>query len=118
MKYTYKQIEKFKEMYRNGILDQLQGSAHVEIIDDIIDIDKATILARCAISIDELIDIADSRYELGNLVETANREYNMRYPEPIEKQRQVNYKSELIALLGLRDWATKEDIINELSDLL
>ena len=118
MKYTDKQIEKFKEMYQNGILCQLKGDAHVEIIDNIIEIDKAKILARCAISIDELIDIADSRYELDSLVGTANKEYNRRYPEPIEKQKQVNYKSELIALLGLRDWATKEDIINELNELL
>ena len=55
---------------------------------------------------------------LSNLAETANKEYNMRYPKTIEKQKQVNYKAELIGLLGLRAWATKEDIINELSELL
>ena len=118
MKYTDKQIEKFKEMYQNGILKQLEECERVEIIDNIIGIDEATILASCNIFIEELVDIADTMNELGCLAEMAAKEYNRRYPKHIEKQKQVNYKSELIALLGLRDWATKEDIINELNDLL
>ena len=118
MKYTDKQIEKFKEMFRNGILKQLEECEHVEIIDNIIELDEATILASCNISTEELVDIADTMNELGCLAETVNKEYNSRYPKPIENQKQVNYKSELIALLGLRDWATKEDILTELSYLL
>ena len=118
MKYTDKQIEKFKEMYRNGILEQLEDDERVEIIDNIIELDEATILASCNISTEELVDIADTMNELGCLAETAAKEYNRRYPKPIEKQKQVNYKAELIAMLGLRDWATKEDIINELNELL
>ena len=118
MKYTDKQIEKFKEMYQNGILQQLEEYERVEIIDNIIGLDEATILAGCSISIDELVEIADTRCELGDLAETATVTYNIRYPRPVEKQKQVNYKSELIALLGLRNWATKEDIINELNELL
>lgn len=118
MKYTEKQIEKFKEMYQNGILEQLEEPDRLDIIENIIGIDEATILAGLSISIDELVEIADTRCELGDLAETATKEYNMRYPKPIEKQKQVNYKAELIALLGLRHWATKEDIINELNELL
>ena len=117
MKYTDKQIEKFKEMFRNGILDQLEESERVEIIDNIIELDGATILARCYISTAELVDIADTMNDLGYLAETANKEYNMRYPEPIGKQKTPNYKQALIGLLGLRAWATKEDIVNELSEL-
>ena len=118
MKYTDKQIEKFKEMYRNGILKQLEEYEHVEIIDNIIELDEATILSGCNISIEELVEIADSWCELGDLAETATKEYNMRFPKPIDKPNTPNYKAALITLLGLRPWATKEDIVNELSELL
>ena len=118
MKYTDKQIEKFKEMYQNGILEQIEEPERLDIIESIISIDEATILASCSISTEELVDIADTMNELGCLAETATKEYNMRYPEPIEKQKQVNYKAELIAMLGLRDWATKDDILTELNELL
>ena len=118
MKYTDKQIEKFKEMFRNGILKQLEESERVEIIDNIIEIDEATILAGCNISTEELVDIADTMNELSYLAETATKEYSMRYPEPIEKQNTPNYKQALIGLLGLRPWATKDDIVAELSELL
>ena len=118
MKYTDKQIEKFKEMLRNGVLKQLEEFEHVEIIDNIIEIDESTILASCNISTEELVDIADTMNELGCLVETATEEYNRRYPEPIGKPKTPNYKQALIGLLGLRAWATKEDIVNELSDVL
>ena len=118
MKYTEKQIEKFKEMLRNGILKQLEESEHVEIIDNIIDLNEATILASCNISTEELVDIADTMNELSCLAETATKEYNMRYPEPIGKPKTPNYKQALIGLLGLRSWATKDDIVAELSELL
>ena len=118
MKYTDKQIEKFKEMYRNGILEQLEENEHIEIMDNIIEIDEATILSGCNISTEELIDIADTMNELSYLVETATNTYNSRYPETISKPKQVNYKQTLIGLLGLLPWATNEDIINELSELL
>ena len=67
MKYTEKQIEKFKEMYRNGILEQLEEYERVEIIDNIIELDEATILASCNISTEELVDIADTTNELSYL---------------------------------------------------
>ena len=118
MKYTEKQIEKFKEMLRNGALKQLEEHEHVEIIESIIELNEATILASCNISTEELVDIADTMNELGCLVETATEEYNRRYPEPVEKQKTPNYKQALIGLLGLRPWAAKEDILAELSELL
>ena len=118
MKYTDKQIDRFKEMYQNGILEQLDGSVHVEIIDNIIEIDEATILAGCSISIDELIEIADTRCELGDLAKSATVTYDRRYPKPIEKPKLKNHRLELITLLDLRMWATKKDIINELNELL
>lgn len=118
MKYTEKQIEKFKEMFRNGILEQLEEYERVEIIENIIELDESTILARCSMSTNELVEIADTRCELGDLAETATKEYNRRYPEPIGKPKTPNYKQALIGLLGLRPWATKEDIVNELSELL
>ena len=118
MKYTEKQIDKFKEMLRNGVLKQLEESEHVEIIDNIIELDETTILASCNISTEELVDIADTMNELSVLAETATKEYNMRYPEPIGKPKTPNYKQALIGLLGLRTWATKEDIVAELSELL
>ena len=118
MKYTEKQIEKFKEMFRNGILEQLEEYERVEIIDNIIELDEATILARCSISTEELVDIADTMNELSYLANTATKEYNRRYPEPISTPKTPNYKQALIGLLGLRAWATKDDIVNELSELL
>ena len=118
MKYTDKQIEKFKEMFRNGILKQLEESEHVEIIDNIIELDEATILASCNVSTEELVDIADTMNELSVLAETATNEYNRRYPEPVGTPKTPNYKQALIGLLGLRAWATKEDIVAELSELL
>ena len=118
MKYTEKQIEKFKEMLRNGALKQLEEYERVEIIESIISIDEATIIASCSISTEELIDIADSMNELSYLAETATSEYNRRYPEPVGKSKTPNYKQALIGLLGLRAWATKDDIVSELSELL
>ena len=118
MKYTEKQIEKFKEMLRNGVLKQLEEHEHVEIIDNIIELNESTILASCNISTEELVDIADTMNELSVLAETATNEYNRRYPEPIGKPKTPNYKQALIGLLGLRAWATKEDIVAELSELL
>ena len=118
MKYTEKQIESFNAMFRNGILKQLEESERVEIIDNIIEIDEATILAGCNISIAGLIDVADTMNELGSLAKTATKEYNMRCPEPIGKPKTPNYKHALIGLLGLRAWSTKEDIVAELSELL
>ena len=118
MKYTDKQIESFKAMARNGILKQLEEAEHVEIIDNIIDLDEATILASCNISTEDLVDIADTMNELSYLAETASKEYNKRYPEPIGKPKTPNYKQALIGLLGLRAWATKDDIVAELSELL
>lgn len=52
------------------------------------------------------------------IAETATNEYNRRYPKTIGEQKTPNYKLALIALLGLRNWATKKDIINELNELL
>ena len=118
MKYTDKQIEKFKEMYRNGILEQLEEYERVEIIDNIIELDEATIIASCSISTEELVDISDSMNELSYLAETATSEYKRRYPEPVWKPKTPNYKLALIGLLGLRPWATKDDIVAELSELL
>lgn len=118
MKYTEKQVEKFKEMLRNGILKQLEEAEHVEIIDNIIELNEATILASCSISTEELVNIADTMNELSYLAETANKEYNIRYPEPIGKPKTPNYKQALIGLLGLRAWATKDDIVSELSEVL
>ena len=118
MKYTEKQIESFNAMFRNGILEQLEEYERVEIIESIIEIDEATILAGCNISIEELVEIADTRCELSVLAETATSEYNRRYPEPIGKPKTPNYKQALIGLLGLRASATKEDIVAELSELL
>ena len=118
MKYTEKQIEKFKEMFRNGILEQLEEYEHVEIIDNIIELNESTILASCNISTEELVDIADTMNELSYLAETATNEYNRRYPEPVGTPKAPNYKQALIGLLGLRPWATKEDIVAELSELL
>ena len=105
-------------MYRNGILKQLEENEHIEIIDNIIEIDEATILSGCNISTEEIIDIADSWCELGILAETATNTYNRRYPKPIGKPKTPNYKAALIGLLGLRPWATNEDIVNELNELL
>ena len=118
MKYTDKQIEKFKEMFRGGILKQLEEYEMVEIIDNIIELNEATILASCSISTEELVDIADSMNELSYLAEEATNEYNRRYPEPVSRPKTPNYKQALIGLLGLRSWATKEDIVKELSELL
>ena len=118
MKYTDKQIERFKEMFRNGILEQLEEYERVEIIDNIIELDEATILAKCSVSTAELVDIADTMGELGYLVKTATNVYDRRYPVPAATPKTPNYKQALIGLLGLRPWATKEDIVNELSELL
>ena len=101
MKYTEKQIEKFKEMLRNGILKQLEEYEHVEIIESIIGIDEATIIAGCSISVDELIEIADTRCELGDLAKAATITYNRRYPKPIVDTKTPNYKQALIGSLGV-----------------
>jgi len=113
-KFTDKQIATFLKMINDGILYQIDTNDQVIIIDSILEEEGTDFLAKCNISTNSLIDIADECGELGYLAEQAAKTYSERYPSnkkeaPLEQLREI---------LSLRDWAGKNEIINELNLVL
>lgn len=130
-KFTEKQIETFMSAINNGILQYMDEN---NLIDSL-----------CTVS-DKLSDVDEGRYILSNISnEQIANEYNLRgetyhliqtlidnedikgksltvkrlfdrYKQYIPKQ-DINRKT-MIDLLGLRDFATKEEILKELNEIL
>lgn len=126
-KYTGKQIESFKEMINNGIISQIDGDPELcrKIAKDIHEIDEGYFTFE-NLSTNEIVNQWDARGEKGYLIDRLIERYDK--PEIILKDIVKTYSEYLfpdqvdrryiIKLLGLRDYATKEEIINELKDVL
>lgn len=126
-KYTEKQIESFKEMINNGIISQIGGDCELcrRISKDIHNIEEGYFTFE-SITTNEIVNQWDARGEKGHLIDTLIESYDN--PEIILKDIVKTYSEclfpdqvdriYLIKLLGLRDYATKEEIIKELNEIL
>lgn len=126
-KYTEKQIESFKEMINNGIISQIDGYCELcrKISTDIHEINEGYYTFE-SITTNEIVNEWDARGEKGHLIDSLIKSYDK--PEIILKDIVKTYseclfpdqvdRRYMIKLLGLRDYATKEDILNELKEIL
>ena len=67
-----------------------------------------------ALNLDFVLNWADEAGELDDLVEKGAEELGMRVVDAVPEV--INLRKELIEMLGLRDWANKEDILQALDD--
>lgn len=128
-KYTEKQIESFKEMINNGIISQIDGDPELcrKIAKDIHEIDEGYFILE-NLSTSEVINewelrgeswellrrIIENQEEFGKevLMKTLLKDYEEYFP-----LMEINRKS-MIKILRLPFFATKEDILNELKEIL
>lgn len=128
-KYTEKQIESFKEMINNGIISQIDGDCELcrKITKDIHNIEEGYFIFE-NISTNEIVNQWEERGEnwdlLNKIIENESEREKERLMKSLSKnyeeyfpKMEINRKS-MVKLLGLRDFATKEDIINELKEIL
>lgn len=128
-RYTEKQIESFKEMINNGIISQIDGDSELcrKITHDIHEIEKGYFTFE-RLSTNEIVNEWEERGDLWYLLEKIiehepnnKKEKLMKYLSKKYGEYfpsiEINCKS-MIKLLGLRDYATKEDIIKELNEIL
>lgn len=126
-KYTEKQIESFKEMINNGIISQIDGYPQLcrKIVHDIHNIEEGYFVFE-NLSTNEIVNQWGARGEKGHLIDSLIESYDK--PKIILKDIVKTYsecffpdqvdRRYMIKLLGLRDYATKEDILNELKEIL
>lgn len=128
-KYTEKQIESFKEMINNGIISQIDGDTELcrKIAKDIHEIEEGYFTFE-NLSTNEVINeweqrgeswellrrVIENQEEFGKerLMKTLLKDYGEYFP-----LMEINRKS-MIKLLRLPFFATKEDIIKELNEIL
>ena len=128
-KYTEKQIESFKEMINNWIIFQIDGDPELcrKIAKDIHEIEEGYFIFE-NLSTSEVINEWELRGESWDLLNKIIQNESEREKERLMKYLSENYeeyfpkmeinRKSMIKLLELRDFATKEDIINELKDIL
>lgn len=128
-KYTEKQIESFKEMINNGIISQIDGDCELcrKIAKDIHEIEERYFTFE-NLSTNEVINeweqrgeswellrkVIENQEEFGKerLMKTLLKDYEEYFP-----LMEINRKS-MIKILRLPFFATKEDIIKELNEIL
>ena len=128
-KYTEKQIESFKEMINNGIISQIDGDPELcrKITKDIHNIEEGYFVFE-NLSTNEIVNQWQERGEswdlLNKIIENESEREKERLMEYLSEnyeeyfpKMEINRKS-MIKLLELRDYATKEDILNELKEIL
>lgn len=126
-KYTEKQIETFKEMVKGGIIFQLEDDSQIcrRIAKDIHQIEEGYFTFE-RLTTNEIVNEWNARGERGDLIckliesfdDPTNAINNIvKNDEEYLPTIEVNRKS-MIKLLGLRDYATKEDILKELNEIL
>lgn len=128
-KYTEKQIESFKEMINNGIISQIDGDPELcrKIAKDIHEIEEGYFIFE-NLSTSEVINERELRGESWDLLNKIIQNESEREKERLMKYLSENYeeyfpkmeinRKSMIKLLELRDFATKEDILNELKEIL
>lgn len=128
-KYTEKQIKSFKEMINNGIISQIDEDCELcrKITKDIHNIEEGYFIFE-NLSTNEIVNQWEERGESWDLLNKIIENESEREKERLMKSLSKNYeeyfpkmeinRKTMITLLGLRDFATKEDIINELKEIL
>lgn len=128
-KYTEKQIESFKEMINNGIIYQIDGYPQLcrKIVHDINEIEEGYFVFE-NLSTNEIVNQWEERGESWDLLNKIIENESEREKERLMKCLSENYeeyfpkmeinRKSMIKLLELRDYATKEDIIKELNEIL
>lgn len=125
-RFTEKQITTFKDMINNGILNQIEGDPELcrTIAKGLYNIAEGYFIFE-NLSTSEVINEWDARGESYDLVENIieNSSYGKSIIKSIIKTYTGNTvidinRKYMIKLLGLRDFATKEEIIKELSEIL
>lgn len=130
-KFTEKQIETFMSAINNGILEYMNDKDYVDslcnVSDKLSDVDEGRYILS-DISANQVANEFNARGETYHLIKTLidNEDEKERiltvkllfdrYKQYIPKQ-DINRKT-MIDLLGLRDFATKEDILKELNEIL
>lgn len=126
-KYTEKQIETFKEMIKGGIISQLDDDPQIcrRIAKDIHQIEEGYFTFE-RLTTNEIVNEWNARGERGDLIcqliesfddPTKTIKNIVKDYEEYLSTIEINRKS-MIKLLGLRDYATKEDILKELNEIL
>lgn len=126
-KYTEKQIETFKEMIKGGIIPQLDDDPQIcrRIAKDIHQIEEGYFTFE-RLTTNEIVNEWNARGERGDLIcqliesfddPTKTIKNIVKNYEEYLSTIEINRKS-MIKLLGLRDYATKEDILKELNEIL
>ncbi len=128
-KYTEKQIESFKEMINNGIISQIDGDCELcrRIAKDIHGIDEGYFTFE-NLTIDEIANEWDARGDDWDLLYTIIENQSEKEKERLMKNLLKDYKEyfplteinrkSMIELLRLPFFATKEDILKELNEIL
>lgn len=128
-KYTEKQIESFKEMINNGIISQIDGDPELcrKIAKDIHEIEEGYFIFE-NLSTSEVINEWELRGESWDLLNKIIQNESEREKERLMKYLSENYeeyfpkmeinRKSMIKLLRLPFFATKEDIIKELNEIL
>lgn len=126
-KYTEKQIETFKEMIKGGIISQIEDDCQIcrRIAKDIHQIEEGYFTFE-GLTTNEVVNEWNTRGERGDLIcqliDSFDNPTNIiknivKVYEEYLPTTEINRKS-MIKLLGLRDYATKEDILKELNEIL
>lgn len=126
-KYTEKQIETFKEMIKGGVISQIEDDCQIfrRIAKDIHQIEEGYFTFE-DLTTNEVVNEWNARGERGDLIcqliESFDNPTNtikniVKDYEEYLPTTEINRKS-MIKLLGLRDYATKEDILKELNEIL
>lgn len=126
-KYTEKQIEAFKEMIKGGIISQLDDDPQIcrQIAKGLHQIEEGYFTFE-ELTTNEIVNEWDARGERDDLICQLIESFDdpTRTIKDIVKDYEkylptieINRKS-MIKLLGLRDYATKEDILKELNEIL
>lgn len=130
-KFTEKQIETFVQRCNDGMIKHLCECGYVNILRKIartlIENDNGDII-NSEITINEIVSMFDERRESFHLIEELINSFDKHskvgvmnrlvsdYKQYIPKQ-EITRKT-MIDLLGLRDFATKEEILKELNEIL
>lgn len=128
-KYTEKQIESFKEMINNGIISQINGDPELcrKIAKDIHKIEEGYFILE-NLSTSEVINEWELRGESWDLLNKIIENESEREKDKLMKYLSDNYeeyfpkmeinRKSMIKILRLPFFATKEDIIKELNEIL
>lgn len=106
-KFTEKQIVSFRIMVEDGIIKQL--SDHPVLLGRIVSGLEVNEGAKGYL-VSELIDSMNNK-EKGRLINSLVKDYGNYIKHKVDRKS-------MIKMLGLRDYATKEDILKELNEIL